>query len=154
MVSRRGWSALYKTKRKDGAAPRKRPKQREWAEQVIVVGELARAGYLHCSIPNEGKRSPAVARMLKSAGLSPGAPDLLVFDVPPGAPEFVGAAIQMKQPGAPTTVPENQEAWLIALAARGWATQVCWSAPEALAWLASLGYRIPEPASRRPLPRR
>lgn len=144
---RRGWSSLIPRRKRqvalDGSKSRKRPKQREHAEQVVVVGWLARGGYLVCSIPNEGKRSPAVAAMLKSAGLSPGAPDLLVFDSPPKAPEFVGAAIQMKQPGAPTTVPENQEAWLIALAARGWATRVCWSAPEALDWLASLGYRVP-----------
>ncbi len=128
---------------KKRGSTRRRPRQLEHAEQVRVVHWLEAADYLLCSIPNEAKRSVVVAAMLKAAGLRKGAPDLLVFDPPPTKPEFVGAALQMKQPNAPKKVPEEQEDWLIKLAARGWATKVAWSAVEALNWLASLGYRVP-----------
>jgi len=120
---------------------RRKPRQLEHAEQVRVVHWLRAAGYLICSIPNEGKRSVIVASMLKAAGMSKGTPDLLIFDPPPAMPHCIGAAIQMKSENG--TLPPEQQQWLIHLAARGWATKVAYGAGEALNWLASIGYRVP-----------
>jgi hypothetical protein len=79
-----------------------------------------------------------------AAGLSKGFPDLLIFDAPPLAPEFVGVAVEMKRADGGTVSPEQQD-WHVALAARGWKVKVCAGAVDALAWLASLGYRVPSP---------
>ncbi len=80
--------------------------------------------------------------MLKDEGMQPGFPDLLIFDPPPAGPEFIGVALEMKEPNG-RDASEAQQDWLIALAARGWKTNVCFGAVEALRWLAELGYRVP-----------
>lgn len=123
--------------------PRTRPRQLEWQEQCRLVEWLDLGGVKFCAVPNGGYAlSPQAGKRLKLAGLRKGFPDLLIFDAPPNAPEFVGVAIEMKEPNgdAPT---EDQQDWLIALAARGWKTAVCYGAVEALKLLSSLGYRVP-----------
>lgn len=122
---------------------RAKPRQLEHAEQVRVVKWLRSSGIAHCAVPNGGYAlTPQAGARMVAAGLSKGFPDLLIFDAPPKAPEFVGAAVEMKRVDGGTVSPE-QEAWLIALSARGWAVRVCNGAADALAWLASLGYRVP-----------
>ncbi len=103
---------------------------------------LRAADILHCAIPNGARTSMTMAKRLKAEGMSAGAPDLLIFDAPPAAPEFIGAALELKHPGGRKPSEEQQD-WLIALAARGWMTRVCYGAAEALRWLAELGYRVP-----------
>lgn len=125
-----------------GVKRRARPVQHEHREQVEVCRWLRSEKLLHCSIPNEGKRSERVAMMLTAAGMSKGAPDLLIFERPPSAPHLVGVAIQMKRIKGDKPPPE-QEKWLADLHARGWASATCYGATEALDWLASLGFRVP-----------
>jgi hypothetical protein len=122
---------------------RRRPRQLEHAEQVLVAKWLRAARIAFTAVPNAAMRSVIVASMLKAEGMSPGFPDVLIFDAPPARPEFIGAAIEMKRADGLGTATEEQEQWLIALAARGWATKVCHGAADALAWLAELGYRVP-----------
>ena len=77
-----------------------------------------------------------------AAGLSKGAPDLLVFDSPPNAPGNRGVAIEMKRVGGDKPSPE-QRAWHADLQSRGWVVLVCYGASDALRELARLGYRVP-----------
>jgi hypothetical protein len=130
----------------DPAKPRKqraRPRQLEHAEQVIVARWLRAARVTFTAVPNAALRSVIVAAMLKAEGMQAGFPDLLVFDAPPLRPEFIGAAIEMKRADGKGKATDEQQDWLIALAARGWATKVCHGAAAALGWLKELGYRVP-----------
>lgn len=139
MKSRRRSSIAGKT--------RARPRQYEWAEQVRVVHWLTRARVEFCAVPNGGYALSVQAGMrMKAAGLRAGFPDLLIFDAPPNRPDCVGVAVEMKRADG-GRVTEEQERWHVALAARGWAVKVCAGAAEALAWLASLGYRVPGTAA-------
>lgn len=54
----------------------------ESAEQSEVVLRLRRAGYLVAAVPNGGDRTRRGAGVLKREGVSPGVPDLLIFDPP------------------------------------------------------------------------
>jgi hypothetical protein len=123
--------------------PRARPRQLEHAEQVVVVHWLRLAKILHCAIPNGGYAlSPQAGKRMVDAGLSTGAPDLLIFDPPPTCPGNKGTAVEMKRVGGDKPTPE-QCAWHEALAARGWVVVVAYGAAEALRELARLGYRVP-----------
>ncbi len=114
----------------------------EHAEQVEVVRWLRAARICFAAIPNGARTSISVARRLKAEGLEAGAPDLLIFDAPPTAPDLRGVALEMKAPDAGKPSPE-QLAWQEKLAARGWKTLVCYGAAEAFEALGKLGYRVP-----------
>lgn len=138
---RRSW-ADPKTPSKSRA----RPRQLEHAEQVIVVAQLRLAKILHCAVPNGGYALSAQAgKRMVDAGLSAGAPDLVVFDSPPSAPGNRGVAIEMKRVGGAKPSPEQQQ-WHADLEARGWIVLVCYGAIQALNELARLGYRVPSEA--------
>jgi hypothetical protein len=136
----RPWLRAGKTRKRKS---RVRPQQHEHAEQVEVVRWLRAADITFCASANAAKRSAALAAMLKAAGMQAGFPDLMIFDAPPLAPEFIGVAIEMKRADGKGRVSDEQQGWLIALAARGWKTKVCHGAADALRFLSSLGYRVP-----------
>jgi hypothetical protein len=122
---------------------RRRPRQFEHAEQVMLAKTLRMARIAFAAVPNAARRSVVVATMLKAEGMQPGFPDVLIFDAPPARPECVGAAIEMKRADGKGRATDEQEEWLIALAARGWATKVAHGYADARAWLAELGYPLP-----------
>jgi hypothetical protein len=75
---------------------------------------------------------------LLAQGLSPGAPDLLVFDVPTKAIEnstdrYVGVAMELKS--ATGTLSEEQKRWLRRLSDCGWRVSVPRSTAQAIAVL-------------------
>ena len=91
-------------------------------------------------MPNGGARNAFTGKILKAEGVVAGAPDLLIFDRPPAAPDRVGVALEMKAPGG-TKPPAHQLDFLSALEARGWAVVIAYGASEALAELTKLGFR-------------
>lgn len=99
----------------------------ETDEQITVVQwcDLKRIPVVH--IPNEGKRSPQTAALLKSMGLRKGFPDLLVLRARGG---YHGLAVEMKYGKNKTSA--DQEEWLSILRAEGYACRVCFSADEAI----------------------
>lgn len=83
--------------------------------------------------------SPMQWVQLARMGVSPGVPDLLVFEPLAG---YVGVAIEMKRAGGKVT-PE-QTRWLRWLQERGWYTMVAFSAQQAIDELIALA-TPPEP---------
>ena len=78
-------------------------------------------------VPNEGKRTKATAGILKSLGLKPGVPDL-ILDYPAGA--YHGLRIEMKY--GKNLPSEDQKDWLRQLQAAGYFVAVVWSANAAI----------------------
>lgn len=141
MISRAPWLRAGKTRTK---TKRARPKQHEQAEQIELVRWLELGGVSFCAVANGGYAlSIQAGKRMKAAGVRKGFPDLLIFDAPPNAPEFIGVAIEMKRADGKGRTTDEQQDWLIALAARGWKTKVCHGAADALRFLSSLGYRVP-----------
>lgn len=110
----------------------------EESEQFALAAWLNLRRVLWCHVPNGGWRNITVARKLKAAGVKPGVPDVIIFEKCPGRPEIRGVAIELKRRGTKRVSPEQQQ-WLAALAANGWAVKVCSGANDAIAWLRSLG---------------
>lgn len=90
--------------------------------QMAVAGflDLRNVLWFHCE--NEGKKTPQQAYRSKQKGLKAGVPDIMIFE-PRG--KYVGLAVELKV-GKNKPSPE-QDAWLLKLAFRGWATSVCYS---------------------------
>ena len=100
---------------------------KETDEQRAVAEYLRYRGLLFSHTPNEGKRTPATAGILKSMGMSPGFPDLFIYE-PRG--KYHGLAIEMKsKTGKPS---EGQIAWLSHLNKRGYAAYIAYGADEAI----------------------
>ena len=112
----------------------------ETVEQRRVVRMLRASKIVFCSIPNGGYRSKSTAAAMVAEGMVAGAPDLLIFDPPPGALGAVGVALEMK--ALDGRLAENQKAFLDKLQARGWIPLVCYGAEEAITRLRSLGYLL------------
>jgi hypothetical protein len=98
---------------------------------------LRKMTYLH--VPNEliamwGRRTLAKQ---KRSGFAAGAPDLLIFDVPPNK-AFRGVAIEMKSKKGKLS--PAQEQWLTKLEMNGWTTKCAYSFEEARDYLISLGF--------------
>lgn len=111
----------------------------EDAEQRTVVQWLQWYNVAFAHVPNGGKRTKAEGGIFKALGVSPGIPDLLIFDAPPIAPDYAGTAIELKrQTGGKLS--HNQREWLDKLEKRGWLTAVCKGADEAIAQLEAWGY--------------
>jgi len=108
-------------------------------EQVAVVRWLRLHGTLFCAVPNGGHRHRAVAARMKAEGVTPGAPDLLIFDPPPVEPDRCGTALEMKRSKGGRASPE-QRTWLAELDRRGWVSLICHGANEAIRSLQRLGY--------------
>lgn len=102
-------------------------KKSEESEQVAVIEycDLMNIPVMH--VANEGKRSKAYGAKLKSMGMRPGFPDLLIVRA---RGKYHGFAIEMKY-GKNKTTPE-QDQWLWRLAQEGYATAICYSADEAI----------------------
>lgn len=102
-------------------------KTSETAEQITVAQYLEAKGICYIHVPNEGKRSLAVARILKAMGLKPGFPDLLILE-PQG--QYHGLAIEMKTKTG--KVSKNQATWLRQLRKKGYAAYVGRGADQAI----------------------
>ncbi len=93
-----------------------------------------------------------VGGILKGLGVKKGAPDALIFDIPPdyllhtGLPPR-GVAIELKTPTGRAT--PAQLDMLEALHQLGWLTRVCKGADAAINWLEHLGYNQRWPAHGR-----
>ncbi len=110
-------------------------------EQIALAAWLVRRGVRFAHPPNEGRRSRRQGALLKSMGMSPGLPDVLIFDAPPGYPDAAGVAIELKRVnGRPSQVSPAQREWLEALELRGWKTHVAYGCDDAVAWLEMLGF--------------
>ena len=102
-------------------------KASETQEQITVAQYMTLKGILFIHVPNEGKRSPMVARILKAMGLKPGFPDLLILE-PKG--EYHGLAIEMKV--GKNKPSENQRKWIYDLMKKGYCALVCYGADDAI----------------------
>ena len=106
----------------------------EAAEQAQVVQWLHRRGWLFTATANGVAAGPAAWRALARSGVSPGVPDLLVFEPRKG---YVGVALEMKASGGRPSI--EQLRWQEALQARGWLALTVYGAEEAIAVLEGLG---------------
>jgi hypothetical protein len=118
----------------------------EQQEQEIVVAQLRAAGLLFCAVPNGLYTSRAGAAAAVRAGLVKGAPDLLIFSAPPGAPGARGVALEMKRSERGRVSPE-QASFLAALEREGWVVLVGRGADAALTALVGLGYNVRGPVT-------
>ena len=99
-----------------------------WAKSMEVVDPRLR---LLFAVPNAAKRSPGLAASMKSEGLKPGVPDLML---PIGFHDserlYYGLFVEMKI--RPNRVTEDQQKWINDLRAVGYRVEVCWSEFEAI----------------------
>lgn len=107
---------------------------KESEEQAKVVQWLHRRGWLFTATANGVAAGPAAWRALARSGVSPGVPDLLVFEARKG---YVGVALEMKASGGRPSI--EQLRWQEALKARGWLALTAYGAEEAIAVLEGLG---------------
>lgn len=108
-------------------------------EQQVLARWLDVRGVLWCHVPNGGHRDVRVATKLRSHGVKPGVPDVLIFERPRECPECIGVAIELKRNDSRCKPTSEQKVWLEALGARRWYTAVCHGAVEAIALLMRLG---------------
>lgn len=113
--------------------------QKESEEQKELAKFLRSTGWLWCHVPNGGWRNIKEARNLQAMGVSPGVPDILIFERPNFRPEIIGVAIELKTPGNRPTL--KQVEWIQALRRRGWHSSIVYSAREAIIMLENM--RIP-----------
>lgn len=106
--------------------PRRRPVEREHAEQVALVtwakfesGRVPELALLF-AIPNAGKRSRGAGGKLRAEGMKAGVPDLCL-PVPSG--KYHGMFIELKAKGGRPT--HEQKIWLRALAEQGYYACIC-----------------------------
>lgn len=108
-------------------------------EQKAAAEWLDALGLCWIHVPNEGKRSKRYGASLKSQGLKPGFPDILIFTPPPNHPDVRFVAIELKrQKGG--RVSDNQRQWLRELRECGGLSQVCNGADAMIWYLEGLGY--------------
>ena len=102
-------------------------KRSETEEQIAVADYLNLLGLCFAHIPNEGKRTPVAAAILKRMGMKPGFPDLLILE-PRG--KYHGLAIEMKSLKGRASA--DQKDWLKRLHEKGYATALCYGADAAI----------------------
>lgn len=89
------------------------------------------------AVPNGGHRHAATAGRLRAEGVRAGVPDLVL---PSARGGYCGLYLEMKRApaggGSLAAVTDDQRAWLVALAAEGYATAVCLGAEAAIRVLA------------------
>lgn len=118
---------------------RARPRQHEHGEQMTVVAWIRRRGHHVFSVPNAGKRSPAVAAWLRKEGMLDGVPDLVMVTLAPHT--WVPVCIEMKRrDGVPSDVTEHQKRIQDIMRTAGWHVIVAFGAAQAIAELEGLGY--------------
>ena len=108
--------------------------QTEAQEQARLAAFLHGRGWLFTATANGVLTSPAQWRTLARSGVSPGVPDVLIFEPLAG---HVGVAIELKRVKGGKVSPE-QARWLEWLRARGWCAFVARGADEAMARLEEL----------------
>ena len=107
----------------------------EFQEQKKLAEYLDYQGYCWCHVPNGGNRDAKTGYKMKMQGVKPGVPDVLIFDKPEKSPEHIsGVVIELKRKKG-GQVKESQDKWLQILDNRGWLTNVCHGADEAIDWL-------------------
>jgi hypothetical protein len=74
---------------------------------------------------NERKASIQAGRRLKMKGVSPGVPDIMIYE-PNGT--AIGLAVELKI--KPNKLSDDQKRWLTQLYLNGWETKVCWTFEE------------------------
>lgn len=117
----------------------------EEEEQVAIAQYLdIRVGYYNwCHVPNEAKRSYAIANKLKAQGMKPGFPDIQIFKrskklIDAG---HLGIVIEMKRINmTPSDVKPEQKNWIYSMADNGWLTYVAKGAGDAIDFLKCWGY--------------
>lgn len=125
----------------------------ETCQHVRLVAVLEEAALDYHHSPNGERRTREGAGRLRRMGTQPGFPDLVILTPPPARPGSPGAAIEMKaperrparpisQPWAPSCFSDAQRRWLERLQSLGWAVSVAYTAEDAVAWLADLGYPV------------
>ena len=92
--------------------------------QRVVAKYLDRMGWLWCHVPNGGSRRRIEAAILKGLGVKRGVPDILIFERW-SSEKGTGHGVAIELKSARGRVREEQNDWLIALAARGWQSRVC-----------------------------
>lgn len=113
----------------------KAPKLLEADHARLLTTWLTRHKLTFLHIPNEGMRSAAGHNDARRQGLSPGAPDYLIFG------RTINIAIELKPIGwKPRNARERarhelQKAWLARLAELGWKTRVCFGWEDAASWI-------------------
>lgn len=111
----------------------------EEVEQVALARYLDMMGVRWFHAANGGKRNVVVAKKLKSAGVKPGVPDIIIIDIPPNYPTAPGAVIELKRTRGGVVSPE-QEDWLQHFEAHGWCCCVAKGAADGIRFLRELGW--------------
>ena len=107
-----------------------------------MVSRLRRAKMCFCAVPNE-RANKLQAIHFKRMGVEAGAPDLLIFDPPPGVWGAVGTALEMKKVGATASaVSTDQTKFHKRLEALCWHVIVGNGAQDALVKLRQAGYNV------------
>jgi hypothetical protein len=108
------------------------PTEAQEARTLMVYCDWHAAKYpqlrLLFHVPNEARRSPATANLLKATGMRAGVPDY-ILPVPRGPHH--GLAIELKAMGGKPS--KEQARWLQDLRDQGWAAYCCWGAADAWA---------------------
>ena len=126
MASRRAWRLTHPNST-ELAPPLERHSQMavfDWAKKCSGLWPCL---HLLHSVPNEGKRSYATAKMLKAMGLKTDIPDIWL---PVARGGFLGWVTELKREDEDPT--DGQVAWLHALRAEGWQTHVFYNAPSTI----------------------
>ena len=120
---------LQRKKAGHKAAASAGPAPTEAQEMMVLAEYLNLSGFLWLHVPNEGKRSVVAGRRAKALGLSPGAPDVLIFDqTSHGDP---GMAIELKRIKG-SRVGDRQQQWIWDLRKRGWVAVICYGSDQAI----------------------
>ncbi len=105
---------------------------------------LTALGVAFVHVPNESKRSVVGHVQQKRKGVVAGAPDILIFTMPPSAPSARGVAIELKRRRvkgvAHRGATDEQLNFLARLEACGWRVRVCDGLDETRGFLAELGW--------------
>ena len=113
----------------------------EEKEQMKLAEYLDWHNYCWYHVPNEGLHKVQYRKKQKKLGLKKGVPDNFIFDIPDHL-DYKGIVIELKrQKGG--QIREGQKRWLDMLNARGWLTQVCCGADEAIDWLEKIFEGVP-----------
>lgn len=109
----------------------------EIEEHLTLCDWLNKHGVFFLHIPNEGKRSIQQAVLLKRMGMRKGAPDFVIPGPENIALELKRARIAGKAgaTSSPSRVSKEQSECLMEFNKRGWTTQVCYGAAEAIGFL-------------------
>lgn len=111
----------------------------ELQETQALSRWLLSHGIAHLHVPNEGLRSPAMGAQLRRAGMSAGAPDMLILSQTPQCPHGCWVELKRRSGGRVSTA---QRAWHANLERLGWPGVVAYGAREAVDWLRAHGYGV------------